>query len=266
MPRPAVAADRKAGLKVDLSGHTALVTGGSGELGRAICRTLAVCGADVAIHYFHAAGNAEKVRNEIVALGRRSCVVQADVRKRESVERMRDVVAASLGHPDILVNNAVVQYSWKDVLQQDEADFRSQFESCVLHNVFMAQLFVPAMIAKQYGRIIGINTECAVQCDARQGAYAAGKRGMDGVLRVLAREVGPHQITVNQIAPGWVASELRSEDDGAAHAAYKARVPLRRRGGEQDVAHAVTFLASDLAGFITGAFIPVCGGNVMPAI
>lgn len=255
-----------AGLKVDLSGRTALVTGGSGELGRAICRTLAACGADVAVHYFQAAASAEKVRAEIEAMGRRCFAVQADVRKREPVERMRDAVAEALGHPDILVNNSVVQYHWKDILKQDEADFRSQFESSVLHNVFMAQLFVPAMIARRRGRIIGINTECAVQCDANQGAYVAGKRGMDGVLRVLAREVGPHQITVNQVAPGWIVSEKRPEDDGASHAAYKARVPLRRRGMEQDVANAVAFLASDLAGFITGAFIPVCGGNVMPAI
>ena len=255
-----------AGLKVDLSGCIALVTGGSGELGRAICRTLATCGADVAVHYFQAAASAEKLRSEIAALGRRCCVVQADVRQRESVERMRDSVAEALGHPDVLVNNSVVQYTWKGVLQQDEADFQSQFESSVLHNVFMAQLFVPAMIARRRGRIIGINTECAVQCDVNQGAYVAGKRGMDAVLRVLAREVGPHQITVNQVAPGWIVSEKRPQDDGEGHAAYKARVPLRRRGVEQDVANAVAFLASDLAGFITGAFIPVCGGNVMPAI
>jgi 3-oxoacyl-[acyl-carrier protein] reductase len=111
-----------------------------------------------------------------------------------------------------------------------------------------------------------INTECAMQCHETQSAYVSGKRGMDGVLRALAREVGPHQITVNQVAPGWIRSVGQSQDDQPEHQAYKAKVPLRRRGSEQDVANTVAFLASDLAGFITGAYIPVCGGNVMPTI
>jgi len=122
------------------------------------------------------------------------------------------------------------------------------------------------MISRAWGRVIGINTECSMQCFPTQSAYVAGKRGMDGVLRVLAKEVGKHQITVNQVAPGWMISENLPEDTEETHIAYKEKVPLRRRGNEQDVAHIVVFLSSDLANFITGAFIPVCGGNVMPAI
>jgi 3-oxoacyl-[acyl-carrier protein] reductase len=97
-----------------------------------------------------------------------------------------------------------------------------------------------------------------------QSAYVSGKRGMDGVLRCLAKEVGSHGITVNQVAPGWMVSENRPAEGRPDW--YKNGVPLQRFGHDQDVANAVAFLASDLAGFISGVYLPVCGGNVMPAI
>jgi 3-oxoacyl-[acyl-carrier protein] reductase len=94
----------------------------------------------------------------------------------------------------------------------------------------------------------------------------AGKRGMDGVLRVLAREIGPYQITVNEVAPGWTITERVRREGTQRQGAYESAVPLRRRGEDQEIANVVAFLASDLASYITGAYIPVCGGNVMPAI
>src|SRR5262245_17466867 len=97
-----------------------------------------------------------------------------------------------------------------------------------------------------------------------QSAYVAGKRGMDGWLRVLARELGQHQVTVNQVAPGWIMSEAASSQDKDEW--YVQQVPLKRRGTGQDVANLVAFLASDLAGFISGQYISVSGANVMPAI
>jgi len=112
--------------------------------------------------------------------------------------------------------------------------------------------------------VIAINTECAMQNFPNQSAYVAGKRGMDGVLRVLAREVGQHQVTVNQVAPGWMLSKAASSQNNDE--AYIQQVPLKRRGTDHDVANLVAFLASDLAGFISGQYISVSGGNVMPAI
>lgn len=99
-----------------------------------------------------------------------------------------------------------------------------------------------------------------------QSAYVAGKRGMDGVYRVLAKEVGEHQITVNQVAPGWTISERERTNGMAESDDYIKLVPLKRRGTDQEIANAVAFLASDLASFISGAYIPVNGGNVMPTI
>lgn len=253
-------------MKIDLSGKTAVVTGASGELGRVMARTLASCGADVAVHYLKNGEKAAALCREIQGMSRRSLAVQADITDRASVFRMKDTLEKEWGPPDIIINNAVVQYPWTTVLEQKEEDYESQFRSCVLHNVFMAQAFVPGMIRKRWGRVIGINTECAMQNLPNQSAYVAGKRGMDGVLRVLARESGSHQVTVNQVAPGWTLSEGNRDSADASHMSYKGGVPLRRRGTDQEIANVVAFLASDLASFITGAYIPVCGGNVMPAI
>jgi 3-oxoacyl-[acyl-carrier protein] reductase len=220
-------------LPIDLTGKIAVVTGASGQLGRVLARTLARCGADVALHYF----------------------------------RHPDA-ARSLGEaPHILVTNAVIQYQpWTSVLEQPMADYESQFRASVLQNVLMAQAFVPEMIRHRYGRFIAISTECVMQHLPGQSAYVAGKRGMDGVLRVLAKEIGPYQITVNQVAPGWTITEQVRRAGTQRQDAYEAAVPLKRRGEDQEIANVVAFLASDLASYITGAYIPVCGGNVMPAI
>jgi 3-oxoacyl-[acyl-carrier protein] reductase len=253
-------------MRIDLSGRTAIITGASGQLGRVMARTLAQCGANVAIHYLRNQEQAEAVRTEVEALGVRSMTVQADVTDAASVNSMRDSVVAQLGSPDIVVNNAVIQYGWTTVLEQAIEDYEGQFRSCVLQNVLMAKAFVPAMIERGYGRIIGINTECSMQNFPSQSAYVAGKRGMDGVLRVLAKEIGEHQITVNQVAPGWTVSDRDRELGREDQPRYQQSVPLKRRGDDQELANVVAFLASDLASYITGAYIPVCGGNVMPAI
>ena len=150
-------------LELNLTGHIAVVTGGSGNLGRVICRTLAQCGADICVHYNGSKDKAEKVAQEIRAMGRRAMAAQANVGDLASVLKMRDAVEAELGQADIIVNNAVAQYKWTSVLEQDEKDFDSQYRSCVLHNVHMAKAFVPAMQQKRWGRVIAINTERAMQ-------------------------------------------------------------------------------------------------------
>ncbi len=253
-------------MQIDLSNKVAVVTGGSGQLGRVMVQTLAHCGADVAVHYLHNQAQAEQLCREVTELGVRAIPVQADVGNRAAVFAMRDVIMAELGAPHIIVTNAVVQYAWTTVLEQAPDDYESQFRSCVLQNVLMAQAFVPAMISRGSGRIIAINTECAMQNFPTQSAYVAGKRGMDGVLRVLAREIGAHQITVNQVAPGWTISEQDRANHTETQPAYDSAVPLRRRGTDQEIANVVAFLASDLASYITGAYVPVCGGNIMPTI
>ncbi len=251
-------------LTLDLSDKCALITGATGQLGRTMVRTLATAGADVVIHYHNNRDMAQQLCDQVQAMERQCMIVQADLTKSDDIEAMRQQVEQNMRSPDIIVNNAVIQYDWTTVLTQDLADYESQFRSCVLQNVMMCQAFVPAMIQRGFGRVIGINTECTMQASPTQSAYVAGKAGMDRVLRVLAKEVGEHGVTVNQVAPGWTLSEDAPESDSGL--AYAKNIPLKRRGNDQEIANAVAFLASDLANYITGVYLPVCGGNVMPAI
>ncbi|MGY8827132.1 MAG: SDR family NAD(P)-dependent oxidoreductase [Candidatus Latescibacterota bacterium] len=252
-------------LKLDLQDKVAVVTGASGEIGRVIARTLADCGARVVLHYYKGQERAEEVRKEIEAAGGQVIIAQADIADRAAVFSLRDTVTQAFGAADIIVNNAVEQYQWTSILEQDEADYESQFRSSVLHNVLMTKAFVPGMIEKKWGRVIATNTECTMQCNPNQSAYISGKAGQDRVLRVLAREVGQHGITVNQVAPGWMISD-KYRDEPVDDSGYVSTVPLGHRGEDQDIANAVAFLASDLASFITGVYLPVAGGNVMPRI
>ncbi len=251
---------------INLEGRVCVVTGASGDLGRVIARTVGEAGAAVAINYFRGEDRATALRDELRSRGIRAMAVEGDVTAMESVASMHEAVEGELGTADIIVGNAVIQYDWVPLLEQPLEDFESQFRSCVLHNVHLVKAFAPGMVAKGWGRVIGVNTECAMQCFETQSAYASAKRGMDGIYRVLARELGPHGITVNQVAPGWVISDRVRAEGSESQRDYEATVPLPRRGTDQDVANAVAFLASDLAEFITGAFLPVCGGSVMPTI
>jgi 3-oxoacyl-[acyl-carrier protein] reductase len=206
---------------------------------------------------------ADLLTAEIQNMGNRVISVQADVTDTHSVTRMRDDIETKLGIADIIVNNAVSQYGWTSVLEQDIEHFQSQFDTCVMQNVLMAKAFLPAMIEKGGGRFIGINTECSALCNANSGAYASAKRGMDGLYRVLAKEVGGKGITVNQVAPGWTISDNDRANHTELAPEYSANIPLARRGTDQEIANVVLFLASDLASYITGVCIPVSGGAVM---
>ena len=253
-------------MQIDLSGRKALVTGGSGGLGRTIVRTLAECGADVAIHYNSDKTSADKLVEELRASGRKSAAFKADITDFDSVKQMKDDVGKEFGMPDILIVNAVIQYEWKPLLRQDIKDYYSQFESCVMQMVYMSKMFVPYMQEQHYGRIVVMNTECAVMAEPNCSAYTSAKRGLDGIVRVLAKEVGGDNITVNQIAPGWTITDKERANGVNPAPEYVASVPLARRGTDTDIANMAAFLSSDLASFTTGAYIPVAGGRVMPAI
>lgn len=258
--------ERSKKMNIDLTGKKAIVTGGSGGLGRTIVRTLAECGADVAIHYNSDRTSADTLKAELTAMGRKAAAFQADITDEKSVHAMREAVESTIGLPDIMVVNAVIQYEWKPLLEQDIKDYYSQFESCVMQMVYMSKEFVPHMIDQNYGRIVVMNTECAYMAEPNCSAYTSAKRGLDGIVRVLAKEVGSHHITVNQIAPGWTITDKERANGINPAPEYIATVPLGRRGTDNDIANMAAFLSSDLAAFTTGAYIPVSGGRVMPAI
>jgi len=250
-------------MTINLNGKIAVITGATGQLGRVMARTLAKSGADIALQYISNKTMADELVAEIVNMGRRAIAIQADITNEASVNNMRDQIVQSLGHVSIVVNNAVIQYTWTSILEQSLADFHSQFESCTMQSVLMGKAFLPAMVAKGCGRFIGINTECSALCNANSGAYAAAKRGMDGLYRVLAKEVGASGVTVNQVSPGWTISDNDRINGTEVAPEYSAKIPLMRRGTDQEIANVVLFLASELSSYVTGVNIPVCGGAVM---
>lgn len=255
-------------LEIQLHGKIALVTGATGQLGRVMVRTLADCGANVVICYHKNERQAMALKEEAEQkYGVRGLVAQVDLVQPDSVQQLHEQVLNVFGAPQILVHSAVSQIKNCNVLEQPLADYYNQFETIMIHNVNMVKTFAPAMMDQRYGRIIGINTECSMKCRAGGSAYAASKRAMDGLYRSLAKELGPYNITVNQVAPGWTISDReREHGDADPDRNYTQKVPMKRRGTDQEIANAVAFLASDLAGFINGVFLPVCGGTVMPAI
>jgi 3-oxoacyl-[acyl-carrier protein] reductase len=260
----------------DLAGRVAFITGAAGDLGRVIAEALAAAGADVAVHCRADPARGEPVAEACRAKGRRAAVITGDIADLAAMTAARDRAVAALGPIDIVVANAVSQLkAWQDVLDQPLDDYLDQFRTCVLHAVVAAKVFVPSMRARRWGRFIGINTECVIECRAGSSAYASGKGGMDRVLRCLAKEIGKDGVTVNQIAPGWmISARNRKAGGGADEDALDAKtrewyvggVPLGHRGTDGDIAEAVTFLASEGARFITGAMLPVCGGRAMTAI
>lgn len=253
-------------LQIDLTGRATVLTGATGQLGRVMTRTLAQCGTDLLLHYHRDRAQAESLAEEVRTMGRRAATVQADIGTSEGVAAVAARATETIGDPDIVVINAVQQiHPWSRVVDESIEDYESQFRTCVLQSVYLAKAFVPALEQKGWGRIIGVNTECTMQMYETQSAYVAGKRGMDGVLRVLAQEVGKSGVTVNQVAPGWTVS-YRDRENPPDDRAYREQVPLKRRGTDQEIANVVAFLASELASYVHGAFVPVCGGNVMPRV
>lgn len=252
-------------VNIDLSGKIALVTGATGQLGRVMACRLARSGADVIVHYHQNSEKAQSLVGELEGMGVRAFAVQADVTDRESVMSMKKAVEC-FGAPDIVVNNAVIQYEWKNVLEQDDGDFYSQFDSTVMHNVYMFKAFAPAMIEKGKGKFVVINTECSMRCDPGAAAYSSAKRGLDGLCRSFAKEVGAKGVTVNQVAPGWMVTERERAHGEIQSGEYVESVPLKRRGCDENIADAVLFFASELSDYITGAYLSVSGGRIMPTI
>jgi len=250
-------------IELDCHGRVALVTGASGNLGGAMATTLAAAGADVALHYGSRREAIVPIEQAIAEHGQRSHAVSGDIGDRDALRSLCATAEAELGPIDILVINAVSQiFPWRPVLEESEERILDQVRSCALQTLHLTQAVVPGMRTRGWGRVIGISTECIMQLFPDQGAYASAKRGMDGLLRILAKEVGTDGVTVNQVAPGWIDT-----GDGADDAAYVAgNSVMGRRATQQDVADCVAFLASDRARSITGCWIPVSCGSVQARV
>lgn len=239
---------------IDLSGRIVLLTGATGKLGPTIALTLAQAGADLALVGKTNLEKAERVAEECRETGVRAEAFTADLSADDRT--LRHEVLARVGRPAILVLGAAPSVPWKQALEQTPEEYQEMWEGVVGQAIRVVQAFAEDLPEDGSGRIIGLSTENASICGEGMSAYASAKRGLDGYLSSLAREFGPRRVTVNQVAPGWIDSGEDTPDW------YRHRLALPARGTPQNVADAVLFLASDLAAFITGVWLPVAGGSV----
>jgi len=246
---------------IDLTGQIALVTGGSQGIGRATALVLAQCGADVAV-MARTLDKCEAVAAEIRAMGRRALAVQGDLAKPEEIEAGIKRVAEELGAISILVNNAAITRDGL-ALRMKRGDWDAVINTNLTGVFLTIQQVLPMMTKARKGRIINLTSVVAQAGNAGQANYIAAKAGIIGLTKAIAREYAARNITVNAVAPGYIETPMTAVMSDQAKEAMLAQVPLKRPGADADVAHAVAFLASDEAGYITGHVLNVNGGMYM---
>ncbi len=250
------------GKAMKLKGRVALVTGGSRGIGRAIAMALAEAGADVAINYVRNQALAQEVAEAIEKMGGVGEIFQADINDPEHVLRMHDAILRRFERVDILVNNAGINRD-KSFIKMDYETWKAVVSVDLDGAFYCTKAFVGEMKARGYGRIINISSVIGQMGNFGQANYAAAKAALLGLTKTLAREFALKGVTVNAVAPGFIETEMVTETSHDVQEKILAQVPLRRFGRPEEVAHAVVFLASDDAGFITGQTINVNGGVYM---
>lgn len=242
----------------DLTGKTALVTGASGGIGKAIARALVAAGATVAL-----SGTRREALESLAAeIGGTTHVLPCNLADREDTEKLAPAAEAAMGGLDILVNNAGVTRDMLFMRLKDE-DWQTVLDVNLTAAFRLSRAALRGMMKKRFGRIIGITSIVGVTGNPGQGNYAAAKAGMIGMSKSLAAEVASRGVTVNCVAPGFIESPMTDELTDAQKQAILSRVPAGRLGAGADVAAAVVYLASEEAGYVTGQTLHVNGGMAM---
>ena len=243
-------------------GKTALVTGGSRGIGRAICLELAAGGATVLVNFNRSGEAAQEVVAEITANGGEASALQADVSDEAQVAELFKRARALGGGLDILVNNAGMTRD-NVIMMMKPADFddvlATNLRSCWLCCKAAARL----MMRKRSGSIVNITSVVGIAGNGGQTNYAASKAGIIGLTKSLAKELAVRGVRVNALAPGFVDTAMTADLSPELKQSALASIPLGRMGAPDDIAHAVAFLASDHAAYITGQTLVVDGGMVM---
>ena len=252
-----------------LEGKVALVTGASRGVGASIARSLAGEGAAVVVNYLKSEGRAEEVASDIREGGGEALPFRADITNEAAVREMVRTAEETFGAVDILVNNALPDYSFDPVSRKDFAhvgwnDYLQQLDA-LRGALYCSQAVVPGMIGKGGGRIVSILSNLINNPVVAYHDYTTAKSAFLGFSRNLAADLGPHNITVNMIAGGLI-----DETDASAATTQEVRdivagsTPLRRLGTPEDLGHAVLIFVSPWASFVTGQYITCDGGLVMP--
>jgi 3-oxoacyl-[acyl-carrier protein] reductase len=243
-------------------GKTALVTGGSRGIGRAICLELAEGGANVVLCYAGNEAAAQETVQAVEALGAKALAVHCDVSDAAGVDGLVKAAVETFGRIDILVNNAGITRD-NLLMRMSEADF-DQVVAANLKGAFLCMKAVSKLMLKQrYGRIVNLSSVVALRGNAGQVNYAASKAGIIGMTKSLAKELASRGVTVNAVAPGFIETDMTAALPEAARTAAQGSIPMNRLGGPEDVAKAAAFLAGDGAAYITGQVLAVDGGMSM---
>jgi 3-oxoacyl-[acyl-carrier protein] reductase len=247
---------------IDLTGKTAVVTGGSRGIGRAIAMRLATQGADVCISYKGNVVAAEATVSEIEALGRTGHAAQADSADPGSAKLLMDAALEKLGKIDILVNNAGIT---RDdlIMRMKPEDWNDVIDTNLSGTFWAIKAATRPMMKARSGRIVNITSVSGQAGQMGQANYSSAKAGLIGLTKATARELASRGITCNAVAPGFVLTELTQDLDPKLLEAIKAQTPLGRFATPEEIADAVAFLASDEAAYITGQVLAVDGGLVM---
>jgi 3-oxoacyl-[acyl-carrier protein] reductase len=246
---------------MDFKGQVALVTGGARGIGKSIAGRLAAAGADIVVADI-ALDAAEETAGELASRGVRSLAKAADVASGESVAKLIKESVGEMGRLDILVNNAGITRDGL-VMRMKEEDWDSVL-SINLKSVFLCSREAVKVMAKQrYGRIVNIASVVAFMGNPGQANYSASKAGMVGLTKTIAREYASRGITANAVAPGFIVTAMTDALPENVKEEMLRNIPLGKFGTPEDVAEAVTFLASPQAAYITGQVIHVNGGMYM---
>ncbi len=248
---------------IDLTGRSALVTGGSRGIGRATCLMLARAGARVCVGYRVESPSAELVVDEIEGAGGEAFALAADVARREDAEMLVDETVPRFGGLDILVNSAGV---WKGspLEEMTDAEWDETLGVNLTGTFHCVRAAIPPMKEARSGRIVNVASTAGQRGEAFHAHYAASKGGVISLTKSLATELAPHGITVNCVAPGWTVTDMTSEELlGEERDAILASIPLGRAARPEEIAGAILFLASDLASFVNGEILNVNGGAVL---
>jgi len=246
---------------MNLSGRVAFVTGASQGIGKACALALAEAGAQVAL----GARNAEKlqaVAGEIEATGKKALALSLDVSSRDSIKAAVTKTFEAWGKIDILVNNAGIA---KDnlVLRMKPDEWDAVMRTNLDGAYHCIQAVLHRMVRQRYGRIINISSVVAQSGNSGQANYIASKAGLIGLSKAIAAEVASRNITVNAVAPGFIATSMTGHLSEAMHKKVLSLIPLGRQGTPAEVAYGVRFLASEEAGYITGHVLNINGGMYM---